>query len=384
TDMVTGVRKDFMLMLLRLRILFLAFAAIRNPVEVFRSIRHLGLMIKRYVGSQPLIKGFSASGRYFQFNNVPGFPSKAFDTFHREEFKLLQPSAPGTKTLRSVILALTNKCPLKCEHCYEIELLNRQERLSLDMLKAIVSELQRNGVTQIYLSGGEPLARFSDLLELLRTSRKGTDFWLVTSGTKLTMEKALQLKRTKRLTGVCVSLDHYLPQQHNAFRNRSYSYTDAVEAVQNSLKAGLATGMAICTTKSFVSWSNLMNYAELAKSLGAHFIQLQEPYPVGGFAGKGVMLSQEQTRLLEQFYKEMNCNKKFRNYPLVVLHSYHQRRIGCFGGSRYFYIDSDGNFHSCPYCRGRVGNIFEGSLEEYIRNMEPSCLSFSSAHFHHT
>ncbi len=376
--MITGSSKLFILTLVRLRVAIIAIFNIRSLTRSFQALRYLDFLGKKYAGSFNPSKGFKANGRYFLFNHVPGFPSKAFDTFHKEELNLLQPFNSKARKLRSVILAITNKCPLNCEHCYESELLNKQERLSLENLKAIIAQLQGLGVTQIYLSGGEPLARFNHLLDLLYTAKKGTDFWLITSGTKLTAEKARQLKQTGRLTGVSVSLDHFLPDQHNAFRKRSYSYEDAVCAVKNCLTVNLAVGLAICTTKSFVSWDNLMRYAEKAKELGVHFIQLQEPYAVGSYAGKDVTLSDEQILILDHFYKEMNCNEKYKHFPMVVFHGFHQRRIGCFGGKRYFYIDADGNIHSCPYCRSSHANVLNDSLEQYIQETESDCLSFSN------
>jgi MoaA/NifB/PqqE/SkfB family radical SAM enzyme len=122
-----------------------------------------------------------------------------------------------------------------------------------------------------------------------------------------------------------------------------------------------------------------MCYAEKARGLGVNFIQLQEPYAVGGYAGKDIMLSDEQLTILDLFYKELNYNEKYKDYPLVVFHGYHQRRMGCFGGNKYFYIDSDGNIHSCPYCRSSHANVLDGTFEQCIQKPDSSCLSFSSA-----
>ncbi|HVF81792.1 MAG TPA: hypothetical protein VM884_07650, partial [Flavisolibacter sp.] len=36
---------------------------------------------------------------------------------------------------------------------------------------------------------------------------------------------------------------------------------------------------------------------------------------------------------------------------------YHQRRVGCFSGSRSVYIDSAGDVHACPFCHTKSYNI---------------------------
>lgn len=367
-------------MLIRLKVLLISLTHLRSLAKSRRALLYLDSLSKKYAGALPSTKGFRANGRYFMYNHVPGFPSKAFNTFHREELNLIEPFSEQSKKLRSVVLSITKKCPLSCEHCYEIELLNKKEVLSIENLKTIVLQLQQEGVTQIYLSGGEPLARFNDLLEILSTAQEGTDFWLITSGTQLSPERACQLKQTGRLTGVSISLDHFLREQHNAFRKRTYSYDDALAAAKNCREAGLAVGLAVCTTRSFTSWKNLMCYAELAKKVGAHFIQLQEPFAVGGYSNKDVLLRPEEVRVLDSFYKELNHNKKYKDFPMVVFHGYHQRRIGCFGGgNRYLYIDSDGFIHSCPYCRNKAANLLENTLSECIQSLESKgCVNFSS------
>ncbi len=38
---------------------------------------------------------------------------------------------------------------------------------------------------------------------------------------------------------------------------------------------------------------------------------------------------------------------------------YHQRRVGCFSGSRSVYVDSVGDVHACPFCHTKSYNIIE-------------------------
>lgn len=376
--MISGARKYVVLRSTWFRIAMLSFAHIGFSMKALRAFFLLDAQRKKYTGDEPSTKSFKANGRYFLFNHMPGFPSKAFDRFIREELNLIEQFDPNKRSLRSVVLSITKRCPLSCEHCYELDLLNKKEKLTLSDLKKIVADLQDQGVTQIYLSGGEPMARFNDLVELLKSAKEGTDFWLVTSGIHLSLERAKLLKQTGRLTGVCVSIDHYSAKDHDLFRGKANSFEEAIAAVRNCRRIDLAAGMAICTTRSFIQWDNLMQYAELARSLGAQFIQLQEPYAVGGYMGKNVALSQQHLQLLDLFYKKLNTDRKYSDMPIVVYHGHHQRKVGCFGaGDRYMYIDSDGDIHSCPYCRMKVGNILQLPFEQCIDETKKSgCHSF--------
>ena len=50
---------------------------------------------------------------------------------------------------------------------------------------------------------------------------------------------------------------------------------------------------------------------------------------------------------------------KYKKYPILLYHGYHQRRVGCFAGSRSVYIDSAGDVHSCPFCHTKSFNIIQ-------------------------
>jgi len=80
------------------------------------------------------------------------------------------------------------------------------------------------------------------------------------------------------------------------------------------------------------------------------------------------------------FFLKMNGSAKYSSYPIIQYPGYHQRKVGCYGaGNRYIHIDSAGNYHSCPFCRGAVGNIKEMELKEGIRLLrEQGCQLFKT------
>ena len=99
-------------------------------------------------------------------------------------------STSGRNPLHMAFVAITKKCPLACEHCFEWDNLNKREKLSLSDLKKIVYSLQEKKIAQIHFSGGEPMLRVQDMLEVLQTAKPGTDFWVITSGYNFTAENA--------------------------------------------------------------------------------------------------------------------------------------------------------------------------------------------------
>jgi MoaA/NifB/PqqE/SkfB family radical SAM enzyme len=325
-----------------------------------RAVRYL------FYGTKSIRKIAQVNGKYYWTHHCPGWPSAAYKDCMHNEISRLVTNPQATINPYIAFFAITKKCPLACEHCFEWDNLNKREKLSLSSIMQIVHTLQDKGVTQILFSGGEPMLRVHDMVEILKMARPVTDFWVFTSGYNFTAQNARLLKQAG-LTGVSVSLDHYQEQAHNTFRNLANAYQLAINAVVEAHKAGLVVSLALCATKAFVSEENLMQYARLAKRLGVAFIQILEPRAVGHYTGKDVELSPDQVQLLTGFYEKLNLDPRYADWPIVVFHGYHQRRAGCAGaGNRFFYIDTDGDFHACPFCQKKSGSLLTGTFEEGV------------------
>ncbi len=377
--LVFGLRKGIIFLVMGLHIFWIALTVYRDPVTALKVLKEL--MNKRRLsrGDFPFPKYVKAGRRYFWSFNHPGWPSSSFRSFCENEFNKVRRFRSDDGRLSTVIFAVTNKCSLRCEHCYEWRNLGGPEPLSLDDLKEILKIFQRRGVGQVQLSGGEPLCRLDDTVELIKSARAGTDFWLLTSGYELTLEKAARLKEAG-LTGVDVSLDHWDEERHNAFRNDERSFYWAREAAFNSRKVDLAVCLSLCATRDFITPENLWKYVYLAKEWGAGFVRILEPRAVGHFEGRDVELEEEHVDVLTSFYLAVNADPACRELPIVTYPGYGQRRIGCVGaGNRYLYVDSNGDLHACPFCRRKVGNALVDSLDEAVAKMRKlGCREFET------
>ncbi|HEX7584635.1 MAG TPA: radical SAM protein, partial [Prolixibacteraceae bacterium] len=239
-----------------------------------------------------------------------------------------------------------------------------------ESLRKILAIFKANGIRHIQFSGGEPLARFNDLVELIREASTSMDCWLLTSGFGLTPEKAIALKKAG-LTGANISLDHWDPQLHNNFRNNEKSFSMVTEAIRNCRNAGIMVSLSLCATREFVSEENLMKYATLAKDLGVQFIRILEPRSVGKFARQKVRLDDQQVEILSKFAIRLNTIPEFKDFPIIAFFGYHQRKLGCFGaGNRYVYVDPNGDMHACPFCRGKMGNLLEEPFDQIIEKVK--------------
>ncbi len=329
----------------------------------YRSIRKaIGVLKKLYLLKKEVLGGVSTKivrvgDKFYHYLYAPGYPSKNFDEYILGEFNRISPLPQKTNVLTFIHLAVTKKCPLRCEHCLEWNNLNKPESLSPADLVATVDHFRKQGIAQFHLSGGEPMVRMKDVLPLLEKSSGQSEFYVLTSGFNFTGENAAALK-SAGLTGVVISLDHFDQEKHNLFRGYADSFDNVMQAVQHAHQHGLVIALTICVTRAFVSWSNLMQYAALAKKLNVAYIQVLEPKAVGHYEGKDVFLDNTQFEILDKFFCALNTDNQYRDYPIIIYHGYYQRRMGCMaGGNRTLYIDSEGWVNACPFCQTKNMNI---------------------------
>jgi len=100
-----------------------------------------------------------------------------------------------------LIAEITHRCPLHCVYCSNpIELAAQREELATEDWLRIFEQAQQLGILQLFLTGGEPLAR-KDLTELVRSAREHKLYVnLITSGIGLNAARLDEL--------VTAGLDH--------------------------------------------------------------------------------------------------------------------------------------------------------------------------------
>lgn len=355
---INGAGKKWFQLRVSFHLFNLALKTYHSLTESLHVLHKLELFKKSIIGPGDT-KIIRANGKYYHYLYAPGYPSKIFDDYIVGEFNRILPIKRKTNLLNFLFFAVTTKCPLKCEHCFEWDNLNKKESLDLPQLKAVVKKFQNDGLSQFHFSGGEPLTRIKDLTELISDAGKVSEFYVLTSGFNFTAANAGLLKKAG-LTGVVISLDHYDKEKHNAFRGVKDSYTQALNAVHYAQQHQLVVALTICVTREFISWNNLLLYVEMAKKLKVVFVQLLEPKAVGHYKDKDVFLTQSEMDMLERFCEMLNFGDGYENYPILVYHGSYQRRVGCMsGGNRGLYIDSEGYVNACPFCHTKNFNIKE-------------------------
>ncbi|MGB3155888.1 MAG: radical SAM protein [Chitinophagaceae bacterium] len=347
---------------IKMRIFYFSCRILKSPRKIWITYKNI-LKLRSNVWGGDLKKLYKINNKYYFNQYNPGWPSRLYDMLIKTELHRQADPVNVSEKLSFIFLAITRKCPMHCEHCFEWDNLNQKETFTKDDLMKVVNMYQQEGVIQIHFSGGEPMVRVKDLIELIRHASKKSECWVLTSGFNVTEENALKLKEAG-CKGMAVSIDHYIPELHNMFRGDPMAFEQAIFAVAAAKNAGLVTSISVCATKHFIDGGHLMPYIDFAKELGVQFVQVLEPRSVGHYEGKNVMLEKRHIEILEETFKKINYSPVYNAYPTMLYHGYHQRRVGCFSGSRSVYVDSAGDVHACPFCHTKSYNVLDWIRKE--------------------
>ena len=141
----------------------------------------------------------------------------------------------------------TNKCNLKCVHCYQDAEEATDKELSCEEGKKMIDEIARAGFKVMIFSGGEPLMR-PDIYELVaHAASRGLRPVFGSNGTLITPELAARFADVG-LSYVGVSLDG-ARETHDEFRGLPGSFDRAIEGMRNAKAAGIKVGLRMTVNK---------------------------------------------------------------------------------------------------------------------------------------
>ncbi len=190
---------------------------------------------------------------------------------------LVHPLHPSPRpSLRYLEVLLTDRCNLRCRHCYLGEAGSTD--LSLSLLDRTLAEFAGLQGLRLLLSGGEPLLhpRFWEINQ--RLPRLPLRAVLLTNGTLVTPEAARRLA----VREAQVSLDG-MREGHDLLRGRG-TFDLAVAGVRRLAEAGVAVSIA-----TMIHRGNLEEFDELerlVRDLGAGAWTVDALCPAGRLAGQ--------------------------------------------------------------------------------------------------
>ena len=149
------------------------------------------------------------------------------------------------RTPRSVEIAITNRCNLRCRYCSHFTSAGDvDEDLPTAEWLTFFEELNRCSVMRVTIGGGEPFYR-DDLAELIEgIVRNRMRFDVLSNGTLITDGMAEFLAATGRCDGVQVSIDGSIPVTHDSYRGDG-SFVKAIEGIKRLKRHGVPVSVRV-------------------------------------------------------------------------------------------------------------------------------------------
>lgn len=278
-----------------------------------------------------------------------------------------------------VQLHLTERCNLRCTHCYQNG--DHPDEMILPEIAALIDEVGEmladwekaygiSIVASFNVTGGEPFLRRDIFDVLAKLKESGFKTYILTNGILISPDIAARLSDLG-VSGVQISIEG--PEEiHDAIRGKG-SFAATVKGMQHLIDAGLA--LTLNTTLSAVNAAHFPAVMELASSLGAQRVGFSRLVP----SGRGTKMMDEMLSVdaLKDIYQRIFLFEG--NGPGITTGDPIAAQLwnpsgedeenpvaagGCAAGISGVTILSDGTVTPCRRLPLPIGNIRKDSLRE--------------------
>lgn len=281
----------------------------------------------------------------------------------------------GTKTIREmrkihncnipwiILMDPTSACNLHCTGCWAAEYGNRLN-LTLDEMSSIVKQGKELGVYFYMFTGGEPLVRKKDLIELCRIHNDCV-FLAYTNGTLVDETFCKQMQEVGNLF-LAISLEGN--PTVNDLRRGEGVYSRVMHAMELLKQHGLVFGTSICYTSQNVESITSDEFIQMIIEKGCRYALYFHYMPVGNAASVELLPSKEQRLYMHDRVREIRNMKTGPGIFTMDFQNDGEFVGGCIAGGRnYFHINANGDAEPCVFIHYSNGNIRQNTILEILK-----------------
>jgi MoaA/NifB/PqqE/SkfB family radical SAM enzyme len=242
-------------------------------------------------------------------------------------------------------LIVTRRCNLSCGYCFEYD--DRSPPVPTEVVRARIDALHRLGTFHICMMGGEPLLH-PDIDALIAHAARSAQVSITTNGFLLSDELIDRLNATD-LGWMQVSVDQVKVDRSLYIQKTLKTLRAKLERLKARARFRVLISMVLCEqTKA--------GFRELVAA--AHELELPLGISIANDASGQISVKGQE-------YVDL-CDYYWENFPapqMVELEYGRQLMRGetpawtCRGGSRYIYVDENGEVQACPAAeqKGKIG-----------------------------
>lgn len=257
----------------------------------------------------------------------------------------------------TILMDPTSACNLHCTGCWAAEYGNRLN-LSLEELDDIIRQGKDMGVYFYIYTGGEPMVRKNDLIELCRR-HSDCVFMSFTNGTLIDQEFADKMKEVKNFFPV-VSIEG--DREATDSRRGEGTYDKVMHALDILHENKLPIGISCCYTSRNIPSIVSDEFIDSMIDKGVKYAWYFHYMPVGNDAALDLLPTPEQREYMYHRIREIRSTKEL--FPMDFQNDGEYLQ-GCIaGGRRYFHINANGDMDPCVFIHYSDSNIREKSILE--------------------
>jgi len=260
-------------------------------------------------------------------------------------------------------------CNFQCNHCSAEYYMDRhlekklnvtedgRRKIDLDDIRELSRQADEMGLGRFVITGGEPLVMkdFDAVVDALDPEKH----YIVTdtNGWFLDSKKAQHLKGIG-VEKVQLSLDSYVAEEHDAFRNKPGSYKRVLRAIDAAVDANLNL---LVSTVLIKGRAKTQEFLDLCKFTSERGVGLYVSYakPVGTATDHPeFVIDKEDADILRELEKEYQVFSH-------MTPSYGSYK-GCITVKGIITVTSTNEVTPCPYIDMSIGNLWETSLKEIL------------------
>ena len=261
----------------------------------------------------------------------------------------------------AILLDPTSACNLRCTGCWAAEYGHKQN-LTYEEIDSIINQGVKLG-THVYIyTGGEPLVRKHDLINLCE-AHPDCAFLSFTNATLIDEEFVQDMIRVANFVPA-ISVEGF--EEATDARRGKGAYAKVSRAMELLRENGLPFGVSCCYTSANASSIASEEFFDWLIEKGALFAWVFTYMPVGVGSPTSLMVRADQREHLYRFIRKMREKK-----PLFTLDFQNDGEFvgGCIaGGRRYLHINAAGDVEPCVFAHYANVNIRETSLLDALRS----------------
>jgi len=261
----------------------------------------------------------------------------------------------------AVLLDPTSACNLHCTGCWAADYEKRVD-LSLADIDSIVEQGTALGTHVFIYTGGEPLVRKRDLIEICERHQDCV-FLSFTNGTLIDEAFCDDMLRVANFVPT-ISVEGF--EEATDSRRGEGTFAKVARAMRLMRQKGIAFGVSCCYTSENVSDIASERFIDWLVEQGALFAWFFTYMPIGAGAPTELMADEHQREYMYHFIRKMREEK-----PLFTMDFWNDGEYvgGCIaGGRRYLHISAAGDVEPCVFAHYANVNIHDTSLLDALRS----------------